>query len=169
MPYALTQDSPTQATLRAWPHNALNPRGFVMAVGMAAGTLAIPLLAVIGSPVLWGLLPFAGIALWGLWYGLDRNWRDRQILEELTLSRAEITLTRTNPRSPQQQWRADPHWVSLRLVPRGGPVENYLILTGGGREVELGAYLTPDERASLHDALSDLLVRFKTYAPDPFS
>ena len=169
MPYVLTQDSATRASLRAWPHNALNPRGFAMVIGMAAGTLAIPLLAVIGSPVMWGLLPFAGVALWGLWFGLDRNWRDRQIFEEMVLSRAEVTLTRTNPRGPQQQWRADPHWVSLHLVPRGGPVANYLILTGGGREVELGSFLTPDERATLHDALSDQLIRLKSYAPEPLS
>ncbi|MCA2013046.1 DUF2244 domain-containing protein [Pararhodobacter sp. CCB-MM2] len=163
MPWTLTLDSPTEARLTARPHNALNPRGFAMTIGMTAATLALPLIAVLGSPVLWGLLPFAGVALWGLWLGLDRNWRDRQILEEMTLSRRGIALVRHNPRSPKQEWQADPHWVTLRLVPRGGPVENYLVLGGGGREVELGSYLTPDERAELHDALAALLIRLKSY------
>ncbi|MFN4099582.1 MAG: DUF2244 domain-containing protein [Pararhodobacter sp.] len=164
MPYILTRETATRAHLRAWPHNALNPRGFVMVIGMSAATLALPLIAMLGSPVLWGLLPFAGLALWGLWFGLDRNWRDRRILEEMSFARDAVTLCRTNPRGPQQDWQADPAFVTLKKVPRGGPVENYLVLGGGGREVELGAFLTPEERQSLHDELSELLIRLKSYA-----
>ncbi|GAB4259479.1 MAG: DUF2244 domain-containing protein [Pararhodobacter sp.] len=164
MPYELTRTTPTEARLRLWPHNALPAKGFVMAIGLTAVTLSMPLLAVIGSPVLWGLLPFALIAIWGLWYALDRNWRDRQILEEMELSRAGVILHRFNPRGPIQDWRADPHWITLKLVPKGGPVEDYLILTGGGREVELGAFLMPDERRKLHDDLSAVLLRLKSYA-----
>jgi uncharacterized membrane protein len=164
MPYELTCTTPTEARLRLWPYNALAPRGFVMVIGMTAATLAMPLIAVLGSPVLWGLLPFAGIALWGLWFAMDRNWRDRQILEEMDLSRAGVVLHRYNPRGPVQDWRADPHWVTLTLVPKGGPVEDYLTLKGGGREVELGAFLMPDERRRLHDDLSVVLLRLKSYA-----
>ena len=163
MPYELTLDGPVRARLRAWPHNALNPRGFAMVIGMTAATLAMPLIAVLGSPVLWGLLPFAAVVLWGLWFAMDRNWRDRRILEEMTLARDGVVLVRTNPRGPQQEWRADPHWITLTLTPRGGPVEHYLTLRGGGREVELGAYLMPEERQQLHAALSDLLVRLRSY------
>jgi len=63
-----------------------------------------------------------------------------------------------------QTWRADPHWIAIKLTPKGGPVEHYLTLSGGGREVELGAFLTPDERVKLNEDLSQLLIRFKTYA-----
>lgn len=164
MPYVLTQHTPTHAHLRLWPHNALNPRGFAVVMGMTAATLSLPLLAVLGSPVMWGLLPFAGLALWGLWFGLDRNWRDRRILEELDLSRAAVDLVRRDPGGRIRDWHADPHWVTLRLIPNGGPVANYLTLSGGGREVELGAFLTPDERQSLHDQLQALLIRLKGYA-----
>lgn len=164
MPYELTRVSPTRARLKAWPHNTLPPRGFAIVIGLTATTLAMPLVAVLGSAALWGLLPFAAMVLWGLWYALERNWRDRQILEEMDLSRAAVTLHRINPRGPAQDWQADPHWVTLNLIPRGGPVEQYLTLTGGGREVELGAFLMPDERRALHDDLSDLLIRLKSYS-----
>lgn len=164
MPYELTRDSETRARLRAWPHNALPPRGYASAVMLTAGLLALPLLAVIGSPVLWGLLPFALLAIWGLWYALDRNFRDRRILERMELSRTRVTLQRFNPRGPVQDWTADPHWVTLNLIPKGGPVEHYLTLTGGGREVELGAFLMPEERQRLHEDLSALLIRLKSYA-----
>ena len=163
MPYTLTLDGPTRAHLHLWPHNALNPRGFSAVITMSAVTLAMPLLALLGTPVLWGLLPFAGAALWGLWWAIDRNWRDRRITEDLDLSRGAVDLVRRDPGGGLRDWHADPHWVTLRLIPRGGPVENYLTLTGGGREVELGAFLTPPERVALHGDLSDLLVRIRSY------
>ncbi len=167
MPYALAPADPDRDgdwSLRAWPHNALQPRGFAGVIALSAAVLALPLLAVLGHPVLWGLLPFAGLALWGLWFALRRNWRDRSVLEEMHLSRRAIHLRRLNPRAPAQEWRADPAWVSVNMIPRGGPVENYLTLTGGGREVELGAFLMPEERAALHADLQALLVRLKGYA-----
>ena len=163
MPYTLTQITPTRFEVRLWPHNTLAPRGFVAAIALGALLLAVPLLAVIGNKILWGLLPFAALALWGLYYALQRNWRDRQILEALDLSCAEIRLRRINPRGPEQTWQADPHWVTLSLQKQGGPVPNYLTLTGGGREVELGAFLTPAERITLQAEVSDLLIRLKSF------
>lgn len=167
MPYELIRDAPdlpaADAIVRLWPHNTLPPRGFVWVIGLTAATLALPLLGVLGTPALWGLLPFVGLALWGLWYALTRNWRDRQIVEEMSLSRAGVHLRRTEA-SRIREWHADPHWISLNLTPRGGPVPHYLTLTGGGREVELGAFLTPEERVALHDDLSQLLRDLRSYA-----
>lgn len=140
------------------PNISMGPVGFVRVIGIAAFFLALPLLGVLGTPVLWGLLPFMGLALWGLWYALSRNRAERQILcEDLHLTHDEIALTRTNPRKTAQHWQANPYWVSVKLMEKGGPVENYLTLSGSGREVELGAFLSPEERAILHDDLTRVL------------
>lgn len=162
MPYLLTSDG-SDWTLRLWPHNALSAAGFVAVIGASAAVLALPLLAVLGQAVLWGLLPFALLALGGLWMAIQRNWHDRSIVEEMHLARAGLHLRRVNPRGPVLEWHADPTWVALHLAPRGGPVEQYLTLTGGGREVELGAFLTPDERVALHDELGAVLAQLKGY------
>jgi uncharacterized membrane protein len=86
------------------------------------------------------------------------------VVEEMHLSRSGLHLRRMNPNGPVQEWQADPAWVALHLTPKGGPVEQYLTLTGGGREVELGAFLTPEERLALHEDLGRLLLRLKSYA-----
>jgi uncharacterized membrane protein len=39
----------------------------------------------------------------------------------------------------------------------GGPVPSYLTLRGAGREVELGAFLTQDERVTLERDLRSAL------------
>ena len=159
MPYQwLPPDGATQR-LHLWPYRSLPRRGMVWAIGGTAGLIAVPLLGVLGSPVLWGLLPFLLAAVAGIWWALERSFRDREILEDLTLTPDRITLTRHGPRGARQDWEANPHWVKAVLHPMGGPVPHYLTLTGGSRVVELGAFLTPDERQRLHHELTTALRR----------
>ena len=40
---------------------------------------------------------------------------------------------------------------------KGGPVPHYVTLSGKGREVEIGAFLSEDERKALYGELSDAL------------
>ena len=107
----------------------------------------------IGSKVLWGLLPFLVLAVAGIWWALERSYRDAEIVEDLAISAETVTLTRHGPRGKRQDWQANRHWVRVILHPKSGPVPDYLTLQGGPREVELGAFLTPEERKRL---LSDL-------------
>ena len=65
MPYEwLPPDGATQR-LHLWPHRSLNQRGFVWFIGLTAALIALPLFGVIGSPVVWALLPFLLAAIWG--------------------------------------------------------------------------------------------------------
>jgi uncharacterized membrane protein len=118
-------------------------------VGITATLFLLPLLSQLGHPGLWMLLPFLGAAVGGIWWALDRNRRDRTLTENLTLRPDRIDLIRTGPRAKRQTWEANPHWVRLTLHPTGGPVPQYLTLSGNGREVELGAFLTEAERVAL--------------------
>lgn len=156
--FALAKSDGAEYRLDLSPHLSMGPQGFVTIIGISAALLAMPLIGVLGTPVLWGLIPFVGLALWGLWYALQRSAQERRSLhEELRLTRETIQITRTNPRQPQQHWQANPYWVRVSLSEKGGPVDNYLTLNGGGRSVELGAFLSPEERAALHDELARAL------------
>lgn len=153
MPYAwLPPDDSTQR-LHLWPHRSLPKQGFVWFIGGTAALTLVPLLSVIGSPVLWGLLPFVVLTVAGIWWGLQRSYRDGEILEELVLTPASLTLTRTGPRNTRAEWAANPHWVRVELHASGGPVPNYVTLQGGPREVEIGAFLSEEERISLSNEL----------------
>ncbi|RFU12888.1 DUF2244 domain-containing protein [Rhodobacteraceae bacterium W635] len=136
------------------PHKALTPNGFVWFVGLTASLLLLPLLAVFGTPVLWGLLPFVLAALWALWWGLTRSWRDAERYEELLLWDDHLRLTHAVPRKAPLRWDTNPYWVRLRLIPEGGKVPDYVTLKAGGREVEIGAFLAPSERRELYALLS---------------
>ena len=146
--------------LRLRPNRSLPPEGFVAFIALTCGLIGIPMLALLGTPVLWGMLPFFVLVVGGLWVALRRNAADTgRLCEELTLWSDCLRLVRVNPRGPRQEWEANPYWVRLNLRAEGGPVENYLTLKGGGREVELGAFLSPQEREDLCDRLQQALAR----------
>ncbi|CUH76610.1 DUF2244 domain-containing protein [Tropicibacter naphthalenivorans] len=161
MPHTWTETSPPDARmeLRAWPHNSLSAQGFaVMILGFFLFA-SIPLYGLLGTVLLWGLLPFMLAAVAGLYYALRRNERDRQILEVLTITHNSTRLLRTNPKGDTQEWEANTYWVEPQLHPSGGPVPFYVTLKGAGREVEIGAFLSEDERKALYGDLVERLNR----------
>lgn len=163
MPYKWSEtDSPQTLTL--WPHRSLPPKGFAWFIGLTAGFFMLPLSAVLGTAILWGLLPFMAVTLWLTWALIQRSYKDGALTETLTIHADRMALLRQNPRSPDQSWEANPYWVKLELHETGGPVENYVTLRGSDRVVEIGAFLSPDERVALHRDLQDRLRRLDANA-----
>ena len=152
--------SPPGTTLHLWQHQSLTPRGFVWFIGATCALLAVPLFAVLGSAALWGLLPFMVLAVGGVWLAIGRSWRDGELEERLTLRPDRAELVR-NDRQGEQRWSENPYWVTVRLHETGGPVPNYVTLKGQGREVEIGAFLSEDERLSLRDELAVAFARLR--------
>ncbi|WP_425038435.1 DUF2244 domain-containing protein [Primorskyibacter sp. S187A] len=161
MPYNWTDDTPTRCELQLWPHQSLPPKGFAAFIGATICLIMIPMFPLLGSVVLWGILPFMLAAVGGIWWALQRNWRDHQILEVLDMTREDIRLIRHNPRKPDQSWECNAYWAEAHLHPSGGPVPHYLTLKGNGREVELGAFLSEEERQALYGDLRSRLATFK--------
>ena len=164
MPYRWTTDpnAPTQE-LQLWPHNSLPQRGMAAFVLSTFTLILLPTLLLLGSVVLWALLPFLMLAVWGLYYALRRNRRARQIIEVLTLSGEQAHLVRTNPRGDTQEWDCNLYWAQVLKYEREGPVPQYVTLKGMGREVEIGAFLSEEERIALYD----YLIRAMKRAPVP--
>ncbi len=163
MPYQWSQDN-HEKRLSLWPYRSLPPRGFVIFIAVTASFFLLPLLAVLGTFVFWALLPFLLAAVGAIWWALQRNNRDREILEEMHLTSDEITLSRHEPGGETRHWTANPYWVRVNCQPEGGPVENYLTLEGGPRRVEIGAFLGPDERLALKDELERALAEARSPA-----
>ncbi|MEO0990136.1 MAG: DUF2244 domain-containing protein [Pseudomonadota bacterium] len=144
--------------LQLWPHQSLTPQGFVVFFGITIGLIAIPVVPMIGSPaLLFILLPF-GLTLTMLWYSLKRSWSDRRITEEVRLWSDRIVVRRRDPGGMERSWEANPYWVRVSLHVEDGPIPNYLTLSGEGREIEVGAFLSEDERLELRHDLERMLL-----------
>jgi uncharacterized membrane protein len=157
MPYHWTNSSDSHHELQLRPHNALSPKGFATAVMGFYLAASVPIVFIIGTGLFWGLLPFMLLATWALYYGLRRNARDRSTLEVLTISDQDTRLVRTNPNGSIQDWQCNTYWAKPNLHPKGGPVPNYVTLSGSGREVEIGAFLSEEERVTLYQELRQRL------------
>ncbi|MGH1330710.1 MAG: DUF2244 domain-containing protein [Paracoccaceae bacterium] len=148
------------ATLTLWPNRSLAPKGFAAAILLLFTLGTIPVLSLLGSKLLWVIAAFTLSVLAALWIALQKSYR-RGLGEAIHIWPDHLILTRTNPRGPDQIFEANPYWLRLTIRANGGPVEQYLTLKGGlkdpKREVELGAFLSPEERLQLRDDLAFVL------------
>ncbi|WP_299771918.1 DUF2244 domain-containing protein [uncultured Tateyamaria sp.] len=160
MPYRWTTEPEAQVQeLHLWPYNSLPQRGMAAFVLATFTLILIPTLPLLGSVVLWGLLPFAMGAVWAMYFALRRNRRARQIIEVLTLDADETHLTRTDANGEVQEWDCNRYWTKVTKYEDEGPVPHYVTLKGKGREVEIGAFLSEEERIALYDDLTRALRR----------
>lgn len=170
MPYQWTAtqnpEGETQQLL-LWPHRSLPRRGFAIFILITCGMLMIPLYPLLGTATLWGLLPFMVLAVGGVWMALERSYRDAHMTEALTIDREEVHLTRVNARGPVQEWDCQSYWAKVEMHPTGGPVPHYVTLKGKGREVEIGAFLSEDERKVLYGEICEALGRIAVNVPNP--
>ena len=157
MPYRWDTARGKEKTLTLWPHQSLPPGGFVLFIGATSAMLVLPLLAVLGTVVLWALLPFLAIAVAGTWFAIHRNRMGARIQEELTLTQDHAHLVRNQPGREPLEWACNRYWAQPTLHKAGGPVPNYVTLRGNGREVEIGAFLSEDERMALFEELKRAL------------
>ena len=159
MPYEWTSNTDTSraASLKLWPHRSLPRKGFAAFILATFGMITIPLYPLLGTVVLWGLLPFLLMAVGGIWWALERSYRDAEITEELQIGPDQVHLVRVNPCGRVQEWDCQSYWAKAHMHPTGGPVAHYITLKGKGREVEIGAFLSEDERKALYGELVDAL------------
>ncbi len=143
--------------MQLWPHNSLPQHGMAAVVLTTFTLILIPALPLLGSVVLWGLLPFLMLAVWGIYFALRRNRKSRQIIEVLTLDGDQTHLCRTGPNGAVQEWDCNRYWTQVTKYDDQGPIPHYVTLKGKGREVEIGAFLSEEERIALFDDLTKAL------------
>ena len=139
-----------------WPNQSLTRRGYRATLGGAAAGLALPLAGLVGTKVFWPLAVFMAVPFLALRYAMRRNARQMQIEERLWVWPDEVRVERREADGRVLRWQADPLRIRLWLH-KGAKVEDYLTLSGGGRQIELGAFLSPEERVALADEIERAL------------
>ena len=154
MPYQwTTAPDETPQELHLWPHQSLPAKGMAAFILATFTMILIPVVTLLGSPVLWGLLPFALAAIWGMYFALQRNHHALKIEEVLTLDEEHAQLVRTEPSGAVREWDCNRYWTQIIKYEKEGPIPQYVTLKGKGREVEIGSFLSEDERVALYDEL----------------
>lgn len=157
--FSFARGGPPWVTACLWPHRSLPLRGFAWFIMVTYALSLVPLFALLGTRVLWGLLPFVLGALALVWYFIRRSYADGALREDLAIWTDRIELRRTAPDGSRQEWSANPYWVQVEIHHAGGPVQDYVTLKGDTRQVEIGAFLSPEERHALYGDLRRALRR----------
>lgn len=161
-PFGAHIDNQRALRLTAWPFRSLTRKGFVIFIGTTSVLFLLPLLALLGRSPLWVLLPFILATLALIWWFIEKSWRDARLTEVLDISTDTAVLIRTDPKGAELNWEANPYWITVTLHETGGPVPQYLTLKArDAREIELGAFLSEDERVALAAELGLLLAAFR--------
>ncbi|WP_417243191.1 DUF2244 domain-containing protein [Celeribacter sp.] len=159
--------------LEIWPHRSLPSKGFSATIWLMFVAGLVPVVPFIGTTAFWVLLLCMMSVLAALWTALRKSDRDL-LREEVLIWHDRITLTHWTAKGVRFDWAANPYWVKLSLIP-DGKVEQYLTLKGRSphqadpvptqndhtREVELGAFLSPEERLALRGDLELVLGRLR--------
>jgi len=156
----VVRKAPPVWEITLWPNRSLGRTGFRVTMALAAIGFAIPVLPFIWAGGFWVLLPFVGVVFSALAVAFKANNRHGQMREHVSLWKDLIAVERHEVNGEVKRWNCNPYWMRTMLVSDGGPVDNYLILIGSDRKIELGAFLSPEERvellADIEAAIKDL-------------
>ncbi len=138
------------------PHRSLSRRGFaVVMAGASAVALIIGLFYAVSGA--WPVLGFYGLEIIALYAGFRWSYAQGRVTETLTMTADTLTVTRAAPGRQSQVWTFQPYWVRLETDGDEDGRVNRLSLVSHGDALEIGAFLGPDARASLADALGGAL------------
>jgi uncharacterized membrane protein len=128
-----------------YPHRSLSPRGYALLMASCGGAAMLVGLwfATHGA---WPVLPFFGCEIGLIWWAFRANNRDARMFETVRLTPEELTVEQVRPSGNRLAHRfAPPHWLRVELAARPDG-SNSLFIASHGRALELGRFLSPDER-----------------------
>lgn len=106
----------------------------------------------------WPVLPFAGIELALLGWALWASMRRRHWTQTITVSDHDVEVT-TRSRTGESRIVFSRHWASVRLRAPQGWHPSRLVIESHGRALEVGSFLTEEERRALWRRLAELIGR----------
>lgn len=137
------------------PNRSLPRAGFyaVMAAVMAIST-GLGIWFILNGA--WPVFGFFGLDVALLYLAFRLNYRAGRLTEIVRLTASELLVRRITARGQKREWRFNPAWVRVEIdaeAEQGSP----LILASHGERVEIGAFLSPEERIEFANALKGAL------------
>lgn len=141
------------------PHTSLSPRGFFLlmaALGFISFCAGI-MFVIAGA---WPVFGFFGLDILLVYAAFKLNYRDARRYETVRLTRDWLMVEKISPTGRRARYRFQPYWLKIEIDEdrKGG---RSLTLRSHGKTLELGAFLSPDEKSDLATALSRELRRLQ--------
>lgn len=152
----------TAARIQARGNFSLGAGGLLILLATLA-TITLGLAGILAWQGYWPVLTIAVVQLALVFWALLHAWRRAWIVEEIVIDEKQVRVRRRRYRSVRE-FRLESAWAWVRLVPP--PYRGYaprLILRSMDQQLELGTYLTIDEKTSLAQHLSRTLATLNAW------
>ena len=143
------------------PNRSLSSEGTLVVFVILAIGLVIPIVPFLGSEVGIALTLFSGLTLYLFLFLLGKSFQSGQLYEEIKISSEKIEITHKEKNKKKLTWEGNPFWTKVVMEEKANKVENYLTIREKGRHIELGAFLSPDERINLKNEIQNALAKAK--------
>ena len=150
---------PTFLRMRLAPNRSLDSSGTKIVFFVIACGFLLPIIPFIGSPVGTTLTVFSGLTFYLFLIMLQRNFQEGNIFEEISISKSKVIVVHQEKNKEQKIWEGNPYWTRVTLDIHNPKLKNYLTLAGKGKHIELGAFLSPEERIELKDKIQNALAK----------
>ena len=141
------------------PHASLTPRGFFLLMAFI-GLISFCAGVAFVMAGAWPVFGFFGIDIVLVYLAFKLNYRDARRYETLQLTDTTLTVERVAPSGKRERWRFQPYWLQVEIEDNPAP-ESALTLRSHGRIVEIGSFLTTEEKVDLANALRNELSKLR--------
>ena len=143
------------------PNRSLSSEGTLIVFIILSIGLVVPIIPFLGTKIGITLTLFSGLTFYLFLFFLGRSFQSGQLYEEIKISSDKIEITQKGKNKKKLTWEGNPFWTKVIMEDRANKVENYITIREKGRHIELGAFLSPDERVGLKNEIQNALAKAK--------
>ena len=145
-----------------WPNRSFEIKNIKFPFALFGLGLALPILPCFGSSMGTLIFLYSVATLIAFSSLFIQSYSGGNLKEIVRIDPKEISVTRIEANGNKISWKANSYWARVKLYPEGQIVENYLTLVGGNREIELGSFLSPEERTLVRVKIENILRKIKS-------
>ena len=142
------------------PNTSLEPKGFMLLmVAIASVSFVVGMVFMVAGA--WPVVGFLGLDVALIFMAFKANYRWARMYETVRLTSDSLLVERISPPGKAQRWSFQPYWLKVQI---DTPVkhDSQLVLSSHGKRLNIGAFLTADERLELAHALQDALAKLRS-------
>jgi uncharacterized membrane protein len=142
------------------PHRSLGHVGFLVLMILFGGVSFISGMAFLLMGA-WPVFGYFGLDVLLLYWAFRLNYRQAAAYEQVTVTLTALKVRKVSPRGAAREWVLNPLWVRLDKVVHEEYGIERLLLVSRGKQLVIGNFLGPGEKASFAQALGDALSEVK--------
>jgi uncharacterized membrane protein len=152
----LDELEPTIFSAVITPHRSLGRVGFlVLMVAFGAISFVAGMVFLIAGA--WPVFGFFELDVLLLYWAFKLNYRYAAEYEQVTVTPTQLKVRKVSYRGRVREWVLNPLWVKLDPVVHEEFGVEGLFLVSRGKQLAIGSFLAPDEKASFAQALGNAL------------